>query len=399
MYRNLFIFSLIFIQPAVMAEEYGIDTTGYETIQFKDEQILVDALEQIQSGDIDGAIETLKGIVEAYPTYRLGQLIYADILLSKRAPIREFGNYQSAPYDQISSLLDEARTRLHFQKSPPPVDKIPDSLAMMSENQDYAIIVDMSVSRLFIYQNNNGVPEYIDDFYTTIGKNGTRKMLEGDQRTPVGVYFVTSPIDPQKLPDLYGIGGFAIDYPNVWDKRHGRTGYGIWLHGTPSHTLNRAPRASDGCVVLSNGDLEAIAPYIKGDTPVLLAEKIEWVEKQQWLRKQEDYEFVIDQWKRDWESRNADKYLSHYSTTYSGLGMDYQAWVNYKKRVNPSKRYIKIGISEKSIFSYPGEPGVIVVTFKQRYESDNLVREFRKRQYWRKEQDGQWRIIYEGSVS
>jgi murein L,D-transpeptidase YafK len=399
MYRILVIFALVFATSSVMAEEFGIDTTGYEVIQFKDDHILVDALEQIQTGDIDGAIETLKGLVETYPNYRLGQLIYADLLLSKHAPIREFGNYQSAPYEQISSLLDEAKTRLHFQKSPPPVSKISDSLVMMSENQGYAIVVDMSTSRLYIYQNNNGIPEHIDHFYIIIGKNGTKKILEGDQKTPVGVYFVTGSINPKKLPDLYGIGAFHINYPNIWDKRHGRTGYGIWLHGAPSYTLNRPPRDSDGCVILSNGDLEAVAPYIKGDKPVLLAEKIEWVETEQWLRKQEDYAFIINQWKRDRESRNADRYLTHYSTTYSGLGMDYHAWVDYKKRVNPSKGYIKIGISDKSIFSYPGEPGLIVVTFKQHYESDNLVREFMKRQYWQKEQDGQWRIIYEGSVS
>lgn len=390
---------IIFSLSYAMAEEFGVDTTGYDITQFRHEDVLVGALEQIRIGDIDGAISTVKDIIDTYPTYRLGQLIYADLLLSKSYPIREFGNFQSAPYEQISSFIDEARTRWQNQKSPPPLGKIPDSLVLMGNNQKYAVVVDMSTSRLYIYQNNNGIPELIQDFYTTIGKKGTKKVLEGDQKTPVGVYFVTGSIDPKTLPDLYGIGAFPIDYPNIWDKRHGRTGYGIWLHGTPSYTLNRSPRASDGCVILSNGDLEAVAPYIKDDTPVLLAEKINWVDKQQWLTNQKDYSFIVDQWRRDWESRNADKYLNHYSTSYSGLGMDYQAWVDYKKRVNPSKGYIKIGISDKNIYIYPGEPDLIVVTFKQRYDSDNLIREFVKRQYWRKEKDGQWRIIYGGSVS
>ena len=31
--------------------------------------------------------------------------------------------------------------------------------------------------------------------------------------------------------------------PNEWDKRHGRSGFGIWLHGTPSDTYSRAAYA------------------------------------------------------------------------------------------------------------------------------------------------------------
>ncbi|MGK0297686.1 MAG: murein L,D-transpeptidase YafK [Gammaproteobacteria bacterium] len=402
MVRNYFlilIFGFYFHVGVIYADESVSNLTSQTNLQFKHEKILVTALEEIRLGNIDKAIESIKVIVDTYPTYRLAQLMYADLLMAKSYPIREFGNYQSAPYEQISALLDEAKSRWSYQKQPPPLNKIPSSLVQLSENQPYAVIVDMSTSRLYIYRNDNGVPILEHDFYVTIGKNGTGKIAEGDQKTPVGVYYVTGSIDAEKLPDLYGIGAFPIDYPNEWDKRHGRTGYGIWLHGTPSYTLNRPPRDSDGCVILSNGDLLSIAPYIQGNTPVILTEKIGWIDKKHWLDRQPQYISIIDQWRRDWESRNPELYLNHYSTTYSGLGMNYQSWVEYKRRVNPSKGYIKVGISEKSIFVYPGEPDLIIVTFKQRYESDNLVRDFVKRQYWRMEKDGQWRIVYEGSVS
>ncbi len=142
-----------------------------------------------------------------------------------------------------------------------------------------------------------------------------------------------------------------------------------------------------------------ITPYLQENTPVVLTENIEWLDRDEWLGRQDNYDLIINQWRRDWESRNAESYLDHYSTNYSGLGMDYQRWVNYKRRVNPSKDYIKIGITEKSVFLYPGEENLMVVTFRQRYESNNVIRDFVKRQYWRMEKDGQWRIIYEGSVS
>ena len=400
-YLQLFVVTALYLNFGTLHAERSFDVASdaIENLSFKHEQILVSALEDIQQGKIDEALKRIKVIVDTYPTYRLAQLMYADLLLAKSQPIRDFGNYQSAPYQQISALLDEAKARWQNQKSPPPLNKIPASLVKFSENQKYAVIVDMTTSRLYVYKNDQGLPVLEHDFYVTIGKNGTRKLTGGDQKTPVGVYFVTGSIEADKLPDLYGIGAFPIDYPNIWDKRHGRTGYGIWIHGTPSYTLNRPPRDSDGCVVLSNGDLDAIAPYIQGSTPVILTEQIQWIEQKEWLAQQAEYALIIDQWRRDWESRNPDLYLNHYSTTYSGLGMDYERWVDYKRRVNPSKVYIKVGITDKSIFHYPGEGGLIVVTFKQRYGSDNLIRDFIKRQYWRMEKDGQWRIVYEGSVS
>ena len=51
------------------------------------------------------------------------------------------------------------------------------------------------------------------------------------------------------------------------------------------------------------------------------------------------------------------------------------------------------------MFLYPGEKQLMVVTFVQDYASDNFKRKFTKRQYWKMEEDGQWRIIYEGAAS
>lgn len=79
--------------------------------------------------------------------------------------------------------------------------------------------------------------------------------------------------------------------------------------------------------------------------------------------------------------------------------MDYRSWVEHKRRVNPAKRFIKVELDDTSMFLYPGDPDMLVVTFVQNYRSDNFARRFKKRQYWRKETDGRWRIIYEGSVS
>jgi murein L,D-transpeptidase YafK len=238
------------------------------------------------------------------------------------------------------------------------------------------------------------------DFYATIGKNGTGKYTEGDQKTPIGVYFVTGFIPSEDLPDLYGDGAFPIDYPNDWDQRHGRTGYGIWLHGTPSTIYSRAPNDSNGCVIVSNNDLNTLSHFIdEGKTPVIITNSINWVTKQNWESRSTNYNLFVEKWRQDWESLDVNLYLRHYSKEYMGLGKDYSSWVEYKRRVIPMKKYIKVNLTNKSVFLYPDNPDLMVVTFLQDYASDTFRRKFIKRQYWKMEDDGKWRIIYEGAAS
>jgi murein L,D-transpeptidase YafK len=384
----------------LLAGDMMSNRVALHSVDHGQEAALIRALEKIRGSQIDGAIEELHRLVEVNPNFRLAQLMYADLLLAKTRPISDFGSMPSASLGQIAALRDEARARWRHYLEPPPGDRIPGSLVRLSPDQRHVIMVNLVTSRLYLFENRDGVPHLVQDFYATIGKNGTRKDLEGDQKTPVGVYFITGFISPDKLPDFYGAGAFPIDYPNVWDQRHGRTGYGIWLHGTPSTTFSRPPRDSDGCVILSNRDLLALAGYIEPSrTPVVLAEDVQWLARDEWLERQQRFTSVVEKWRKDWESRDAERYLSHYSPSYKGLGLDYRAWVEHKRRVNPSKRYIKVGLSGESMFLYPGEDGLLVVTFEQDYSSDNFRRRFLKRQYWRMEEDGRWRIVYEGSVS
>lgn len=398
--NTVLIYILCFSFYSANARDLVTQATPISNIDHQYENILINALDKIKDNKIDNALSDLEHLVKINPDFKLAQLIYADLLLAQARPITDFGNYSATPYENIAALREEARVRWQHHLAPHTKDKIPESLVQISKQQKHVVVVDLNSSRLYLFKNQEGVPQLINDFYVTIGKNGTGKYTEGDQKTPTGVYFVTGFIEPEELPDLYGDGAFPINYPNVWDVRHNRTGYGIWLHGTPSNTYSRPPRDSNGCVILSNQDLNALAPYLEsGVTPVILTKAINWISKSAWKDRYQDYMKFIEQWRKDWESRNADRYLSHYATDYQGLGKDYKSWVEYKRQVNPSKKYINVKISDSSMFLYPGVPGLLVVTFEQDYKSDNFRKRFIKRQYWRKEKNGQWKIIYEGSIS
>jgi murein L,D-transpeptidase YafK len=210
---------------------------------------------------------------------------------------------------------------------------------------------------------------------------------------------VQSYIPPEKLADKYGAGAYPINYPNAWDVFNGRTGYGIWLHGTRSGTYNRPPLASEGCVVLPNNDLLQVGNYITlGETPVLIGKNMQWLSPQEWKRQQQKVSRLFEQWIRDWESLDTGSYLSHYSRDFSDGNKGYRDWVEHKQRVARYKTFIDVDASHVSLLLHPNED-VMVATFQQDYRSDNYSSRSWKRQYWRKENDGQWRIIFEGRIS
>jgi len=264
---------------------------------------------------------------------------------------------------------------------------------------EHVIVTDMVGGRLYLYKNDNGHPKLIRDYYLTVGADGYGKQVEGDNKTPVGVYSINRYIDGDELPDLYGGGAFPVNYPNRFDRYRKRTGYGIWLHGTPSDTYARSPWASEGCFVLSNDDLEDISQYLSVEkrTPVILSDSIEWITSSELSAIKQQAMTVLDAWKADWESLNTEAYLSHYSRDNFNFGSKhYQRWASRKKETNSRKTFVQIDLELQSLFMYPGETDMFVVKYKQRYLSNNYAGQSQKEQYWKRDDAGRWKIIYEG---
>jgi murein L,D-transpeptidase YafK len=322
-------------------------------------------------------------------------------LLAARAGARNLISSYSEDENQLLGLRDELRYRWEHNLvgSPAQAGLMPSNMLQASPDQEYTLVVDAGTARLYVYRNSNGTHTLVDDFFMTVGKLGMGKELEGDLRTPVGVYFVTSYLPGQDLPDRYGPGAFPINYPNIIDKRKIRTGFGIWIHGTESENHNRVPLASDGCVSLNNDDFLQISKYvdIDGSTPVIIADKIVWVEPRQITTTQAAFFSLLNRWKIDWESLDHDNYMRHYSQTDFERGEDdYEKWAAYTKQVNSAKKYIRVEIDNLSIFTYPGEKNMVMMSFNQAYQSNNYKSNSRKSLFWQQDTNGQWKIIYEG---
>lgn len=365
------------------------------------EETLARIFAEIEANRLGNALQLTEALLRQHPNYRLANLIKGDLLLAKAQPIQTFGALSDAPADKVADLRAEALVRLKAYREKPPADFVPRYLLQMEQSQRHAIVVDTKRSRLYLYENdrkNGGRPRLVADYYVTQGKLGAEKQAEGDKKTPIGVYHVTANLPKQKLADLYGSGAYPINYPNEWDKRQGRSGSGIWLHGTPSDTFARPPRASDGCVVLTNQDLNLVAPNLQvGLTPVIISDSVEWLSVDDWNRERSELNKTIDAWRADWESRDTGRYLSHYSKRFKSGDQNFDEFSTQKRQVNAGKEWIKVKVNNLSVFRNPGKEEVAVVTFDQDYRSNNLDNQMKKRQYWLRE-DGKWKIIYEGSA-
>jgi len=362
------------------------------------ENALSGIVQAIEARRFDLALQRTEALIAAHPNFRLAHLIRGDLLLARSRPLETFGNVpKTVPREKIEDLRAEALSRLRALRERPNGDRLPRYVLQLHAEQKHAIVVDSKRSRLFLYQNEGGRPQLVSDYYVTLGKNGMEKTREGDQKTPIGVYHVTGNLPRQKLTDFYGAGAYPINYPNAWDRRLGRNGYGIWLHGTPSDTYSRPPRASDGCLVLANADIESLGRNLQvGLTPVIIADEIEWVSAAALEAERKSLGAALESWRADWESRDSGKYLGHYSARFHSGDQDLAAWSEHKRKVNAAKSWIKVGASRVAMFQYPRER-FVVVSFEQDYRSSNLSNAMHKRQYWVKE-GAQWKILYEGGA-
>lgn len=363
------------------------------------EELLLESLSSLRAGDSNTALDRVNRLIDKRPTYRLAHLVRGDILASIGGRMPSIVETDRSNRDNVDNLIAEARQRL-VGTTFDPDGRVPSSILKLSEKHQHVIYIDTDLSRLYLFENRNGDPTLLSDYYVSIGKNGSGKRRKGDKRTPLGVYFVTERLPGAKLPDKYGPVAFPVNYPNEWDRRNKRTGSGIWLHGVASSSYSRPPQDSDGCVALINEELVDLSPNIvPGLTPVVIGNNGEWIEYKDLTKRRQEVSQAVDQWRQDWEGGNVDHYLSHYDSEFQGKGMNLNDWKSYKRNVSKGKTHISVELSDLSIFSYPDENDMIVVTFRQHYESNNFNGSTRKRQYWRKGEDKKWRILSEESAT
>ena len=366
------------------------------------ESLLMKSLELISNEELDQASKVIDELIVLAPNFKLAHLIRGDILTAYSMSIDNFGGSAiEINSNRVKELKKEAQRRikgyliLNKNYDQPKFNILP------AETDKYLIYVDMDSSRLFVFQNTDGKYFYLSDYYVSIGKNGYGKRFEGDKKTPFGTYFIQEKIQRQ-LIDFYGEGAYPLNYPNEYDKVKNFTGSGIWIHGTPKSTYSRPPEASDGCIVLSNNDLVEIKNILNTTgTPIILSNlsiaKLNLRTDDDIKEDQNRILNSLEKWKRSWMSANYIEYINFYSNEAIYNNSIYQKWTRTKKTVLKKSKNIKISLSNISIYEYPSNHEQLrIVFFNQAYSSNLISSTTKKKQIW-KEDNGEWRIIYEGT--
>jgi len=128
------------------------------------------------------------------------------------------------------------------------------------EGQKDSVVVDTSSHMLWICRDN----KKIRDFGVSLGRGGTCKKTQGDNKTPLGEYFLGMP-HPSKRFGIF----IPIGYPTEEQKSKGFSGGDVGLHG-PSRPFKRLCRLdttcdwTQGCIAVgTDKEILEIAQWVK----------------------------------------------------------------------------------------------------------------------------------------
>lgn len=127
-----------------------------------------------------------------------------------------------------------------------------------------SVVVNKAARRMYLLSGN----AVLCDHRVDLGSNPVGpKRVEGDGRTPEGLYFV----DRRNPRSQYHL-SVGISYPNAEDVAYAQAlglppGGDIFFHGTPPDK----PRGTDwtaGCMAVSNPEIEEVYAMLRDGTPV-----------------------------------------------------------------------------------------------------------------------------------
>lgn len=362
---------------------------------------LIDIYKLVGQAKTREALGQAEKLVQDHPNFQLAQLVYGDLLTAQLRPVRQLGDVPDttakAAGPLLAELRDESVLRLKALRERPAPGMVPSQFLALSVANKHAIAVDTSRSRLYLFENTGTGMKLLADYYISVGKSGIEKSIEGDLRTPLGVYFITSNLNRKSLKDFYGSGALPVNYPNQLDVKRGKTGGGIWLHGTPPSQYSRAPLATDGCVVLSNPDLERIISTVEiRTTPVVIAQNLKWVAPQSVKAESKTFEDALNGWHAAKSSGDFKRVSNWYTADFTtSNGKTLAEWTPALRAEIDRLAGREIQLKDVSYLRWTDAADTMVVTFGELIQGAKTGRT--KRQYWSR-QGSQWKIFYEGII-
>jgi L,D-transpeptidase YnhG len=349
------------------------------------------------------ALKLADKLVIDHPNFALAHLVHGDLLVAQTQPLRTLGDVPEATVRAapgvLTDLREESLLRIRALREKPAPGMLPSNFVRLSPRNNHAIAIDASRARLYLFENTPQGLKLVADYYASVGKMGVEKNVEGDLKTPLGIYHVSSSLDPNSLKDLYGAGALPINYPNPYDLRRGKTGSGIWLHGVPQSEFSRAPKATDGCVAVSNPDLLDIVRRVEiRTTPVVILPKLQWINPAQSNADVAAFDRAFASWRSAKAAGELSATMSHYSRDFDSYGKKLSDWQALISKEIAKKRGSELKDVAVLHWAESAQSATMVVTFSE--VPAGAVSGPTKRQYWLRSAatSNQWKIFFEGII-
>ena len=226
----------------------------------------------------------------------------------------------------------------------PRSENIPDSILSLASG--YVIVVDKQYQKMYVF-HKNGYFSKIFEAHCSTGKKSGPKQVSGDAKTPTGIFFATKNVRNPEPREPYGSFAFHLDYPTIADKKAGRNGNNIWIHGTTKQLL---PSQSNGCVVLSDSDLQHLTDVIfLNKTPVVIAESINWVSPNKVSPAKDELESILMSWNKALTEGDIKKIDSLYLQGSEIKGERREALINKIKSIKRINKHFVLRPRDVSI--------------------------------------------------
>lgn len=380
--------------PAIAA----VPTPGLSRADGYSEQRMLEVLALMARGQSKEALAKVEKLVQDHPNFQLAQLVYGDLLAARTRPLQTLGDMSPetarAGAATLADLREETKQRIGNVKERPPEGYVPSQFLKMSPQTRSAIAIDASRSRLYLFENTPKGLRLKADYYVSVGKAGVSKSQEGDQRTPLGVYFINSRLDRKTLTDFYGVGALTLNYPNMLDVRRGKSGSGIWLHGTPPNQFARAPQSTDGCLVLSNPDIRTlIETTTVRNTPVVVASQLMWKSPKELEDPAKTFALALESWRAAKSAGDLKKTLAFYTPDFSSYGKGLDQFSRMLKAEMKASKGRAVELKDLSYFQWNDSAQTMVVSFGEVTAGKRTGTH--KRQYWVRASN-EWKIFFEG---
>ncbi|MCF7886114.1 MAG: L,D-transpeptidase family protein [Candidatus Marinimicrobia bacterium] len=267
---------------------------------------------------------------------------------------------------------------------------LPGFYNISSDSTAPVFVVDKAKQMFYIFRSNGpGRLMAVDSIPASTGTIRGDKKIEGDERTPEGIYTITNKITESDLPKIYGPLALILDYPNTVDRLLGNGGSNIWLHG---RSEKLAPRQTEGCVSLENHSiLEVNEKFVDlGQTKIIIYDSLEQNDLEKYHQQLKKWEKRVKDWRDAWQFGKFDKYKNFYSEKFQDY-TSLAAYVERKQRIDRSTPWKKINTEDIRALVADYEARIL---FQQEYITPDFISLGNKELTFLKS-DNNWQIVSE----